>query len=142
NRKEDDELFMRGLYSSGHLLKVAAEVLAVQVAAKRENYELGVEQLIKVEELESMLRYDEPPTWLYSVSENKEAVLIEAGKFREAEEVYLKDLEEFPEKGWALYGLYQALSFQNKFKEAGEIKKRFDAAWKYSDVVLKSSRIL
>jgi len=38
--------------------------------------------------------------------------------------------------------LYQALSFQNKFKEAGEIKKRFDAAWKYSDVVLKSSRIL
>jgi hypothetical protein len=38
--------------------------------------------------------------------------------------------------------LYQALSLQNKFKEAEEIKKRFDEAWKYADIELKSSRIM
>jgi tetratricopeptide (TPR) repeat protein len=142
NRKEVDDLYIWGINSSGLLLKVAHEVLAGEIAAKRKNYKLAIEHLKKGVELEAMLRYDEPPTWFYPVRQNLGAVLVEAGRFKEAEEVYLEDLEEFPEKGWALYGLYQALSFQNKFKEAGEVKKRFDEAWKYSDVVLKSSRIL
>ena len=41
-----------------------------------------------------------------------------------------------------LFGLRQALLKQNKNEEAAEVEKRFNEAWKYSDVKLTSSRIL
>lgn len=142
NNQQVNDLAIWGINSSGLLLKVAYEVLSGELAAKRKNFELAVKHLKKGVELESTLRYDEPPTWFYPVRQNLGAVLIEAGKYKEAEEVYLDDLKEIPENGWALYGLYQALSFQNKFSEAEEIMKRFKEAWKYADIELKSSRIM
>lgn len=142
NNKEVEELLIWGFNSSGLLLKIAYEVLSGEIAAKKGNYKLAIEHLKKGVELEGILRYDEPPTWFYPVRQNLGAVLIEAGEFAEAEKVFLEDLEELPENGWGLYGLYQALSFQNKFKEAEDVKKRFDEAWKYADIVLKSARIM
>jgi tetratricopeptide (TPR) repeat protein len=142
NKKEVEDLLIWGINSSGLLLKIAYEVLAGEIAAKKKDYELAINHLQKGVELEGTLRYDEPPTWFYPVRQNLGAVLIEAGDFAEAEKIYLEDLEDIPENGWALYGLYQALSFQNKFKEAEEVKKRFDEAWKYADIELKSSRIM
>lgn len=137
-----DDLAIWGINSAGHLLKVAYEVLSGEIAAKKKDYSLAIKHLKKGEELESTLRYDEPPTWFYPVRQNLGAVLIEAGKYAEAEKVYLEDLEEIPENGWALYGLYQALSLQSKLKEAVEVKKRFEEAWKYADIDLKSSRVM
>jgi tetratricopeptide (TPR) repeat protein len=142
DNKQVNELIIWGINSSGILLKIAYEVLSGEIAAKKKNYKLAISHLKKGIELESNLRYDEPPTWFYPVRQNLGAVLIEAGEFTEAEKIYLEDLEEIPENGWALYGLYQALSFQNKFKEAEEVKKRFNEAWKHADIVLKSSRIM
>jgi hypothetical protein len=55
----------------------------------------------------------------------------------EAEKIYLEDLKTYKENGWALSGLYNALSRQGKAKEASEVKKRFDKAWKYADVDLE-----
>ena len=142
DNKQVDDLAIWGINSAGHLLKVAYEVLSGEIAAKKKDYSLAIKHLKKGVELESNLRYDEPPTWFYPVRQNLGAVLIEAGKYTEAEKVYLEDLEEIPENGWALYGLYQALSLQNKLGEAKEVKKRFEEAWKYADVELKSSRIM
>jgi len=142
NKKGVEDLIIWGINSSGILLKVAYEVLAGEIAAKKKNYDLAISHLKKGVELESTLRYDEPPTWFYPVRQNLGAVLIEAGQFAEAEKVYLEDLAEIPENGWALYGLYQALSFQNKYKEAEDVKKRFEKAWKHADIELKSSRIM
>ena len=142
DNKQVDDLAIWGINSAGHLLKVAYEVLSGEIAAKKKDYSLAIKHLKKGVELESNLRYDEPPTWFYPVRQNLGAVLIEAGKYTEAEKVYLEDLEEIPENGWALYGLYQALSLQNKLGEAKEVKKRFEEAWKYADVELKSSRVM
>src|SRR5690606_33701062 len=128
-QKEVEDLIIWGINSSGILLKIAYEVLAGEIAAREKNYTLAIEHLKKGVELEGTLRYDEPPTWFYPVRQNLDAVLIESGKFAEAEKVYLEGLEEMPENGWALYGLYQSLSFQNRFKEAEEVKKRFDEEW-------------
>lgn len=142
DNKEVDDLAIWGINSAGLLLKVAYEVLSGEIAAKKKDYNLAIRHLKKGVELESTLRYDEPPTWFYPVRQNLGAVLIEAGKYAEAEIVYREDLEEIPENGWALYGLYQALSLRNKLKEAEEVKKRFEEAWKYADIELKSSRIM
>jgi tetratricopeptide (TPR) repeat protein len=142
NRKEVEELIIWGINSSGVLLKIAYEVLAGEIAAKEKNYTLAIKHLSEGVELEKTLRYDEPPTWFYPVKQNLGAVLIEAGKYAEAEKIYIEDLKDIPENGWALFGLHQALTLQKKTKEAEEVKKRFDEAWKYADIELKSSRIL
>ena len=88
------------------------------------------------------MRYDEPPTWFYPCRQNLGAVLIEAGRYEEAEKVYREDLSEVPENGWALFGLHESLLKQNKNDQASEVETRFNKAWKYADIELTSSRIL
>lgn len=96
----------------------------------------------KAVELEDELYYDEPPTWFYPVRHNLGAVLLEAGRYQEAQKVYEEDLLEFPEKGWALFGLHSALLKQDKTNEAEQVEIRFKDAWKYADIELTASRIL
>ena len=98
--------------------------------------------LQKAVELEDQLRYDEPPTWFYPCRQNLGTILIEAGKYSEAQKVYEDNLKEIPENGWGLFGLYQSMLKQNKTDEAEKVKQRFNEAWKYSDITLKASRIM
>jgi hypothetical protein len=54
--------------------------------------------------------------------------------------VYREDLRRFPENGWALFGLAQALRAQKKEKEAAAVDGRFRRAWADADVKLVASR--
>ena len=58
-----------------------------------------------------------------------------------AEKIYREDLTYWPKNGFALNGLCESLKGQNKVKEAEDIKKQFDTAWKYADSELKYSRM-
>lgn len=140
--KDVNDLAIWGINTAGSLLKIGYEVLAGEIAAKKKDYTSSIKYLHNAVELEDGLRYDEPPTWFFPCRNNLGTILIEAGKYKEAQKVYEKDLLEFPENGWALFGLHQALLKQNKNNEAISVEKRFKEAWKYSDVELKSSRIL
>jgi tetratricopeptide (TPR) repeat protein len=140
--KSVEELSIWGINSAGNLIKIAYEVAKGELDAKRKNYSDAIASLTKAVELEDQLRYDEPPTWFYPCRQNLGAVLIEAGKYADAEKVYLENLMEMPNNGWALFGLYQAILKQNKLDEAAEVEKRFNEAWKYADVTLMSSRIM
>jgi tetratricopeptide (TPR) repeat protein len=91
--------------------------------------------------LEDNLNYNEPPDWFFSVRHLLGDVLIKSGDYAGAEKIYLEDLEDWPKNGFALNGLYESLKGQNKIKEAEEVKKQFDLAWKYADSELKYSRI-
>ena len=79
---------------------------------------------------------------VYPCRLNLGAVLIETGKYEEAQKVFEENLSALPENGWALYGLHQALLKLNENNEAAEVQKRLKEAWKYSDIKLNSSRIL
>ena len=140
--KDVEELIIWEINSAGILIKIAYEVLSGEIAAKNKNYNASITHLTKAVELEYTLRYDEPPTWFYPCSQNLGAVLIEAGKYAEAEKVYLKNLEDVPENGWSLFGLHQSVLKQNRIDEAVEIQNRFNEAWKNADVTLTSSRIM
>lgn len=142
NNKSIEELSIWGINSAGILVNIAYEISSGELAAKKKNYTEAIFHLTKAVEFEDQLRYDEPPTWFYPCRQNLGAVLIEAGKFTEAEKVYRENLSEIPDNGWGLYGLHQALIKQNKLNEADEIEKKFNEAWKYSDIKLNSSRIL
>ena len=123
--KDVNDLAIWGINTAGSLLKIGYEVLAGEIAAKKKDYTSSIKYLHNAVELEDGLRYDEPPTWFFPCRNNLGTILIEAGKYKEAQKVYEKDLLEFPENGWALFGLHQALLKQNKNNEAISVEKRF-----------------
>jgi tetratricopeptide (TPR) repeat protein len=142
SNKEIEGLSIWGINSAGLLIKIAYQVSMGELEAKKKNYDLAISHLNKSVELEEQLRYDEPPTWFYPCRQNLGAVLIEAGRYKDAQIVYEENLGEIPNNGWGLFGLQQALLMQGRSKEAAEVEKRFNDAWKYSDIKLTSSRIL
>ncbi|NUM62065.1 MAG: hypothetical protein HUU44_07930, partial [Ignavibacteriaceae bacterium] len=137
-----DSLLIWGFNSAGLLVDIATETAKGELEAKKKNYSLAISHLKKAVEFEHSLVYDEPPTWFYPCRQNLGAVLIEAGKYEEAEKVYRENLAEIPDNGWGLFGLQQTLLKQGKDTEAAEIQQKFEDAWQYSDIKLTSSRIM
>ena len=120
------------------MLKVAERILVGEMAARRGQYEAGIQALREALQLEASLPYSEPPFWVQPVRHNLGAVLLLAERPTEAEAVYREDLRLNPENGWALYGLMQSLRAQNK--DATQEEARFRAAWAQADVTLTGSR--
>jgi tetratricopeptide (TPR) repeat protein len=120
------------------LLKVAERVLVGELAARRGEYEAGIQALREALQLESSLPYSEPPFWFQPVRHNLGAVLLLAGRPGEAEAVYRDDLRVNPENGWALHGLVHSLQAQRK--DAAQEEARLRAAWAQADVALTGSR--
>jgi cytochrome c-type biogenesis protein CcmH/NrfG len=68
------------------------------------------------------------------------AALLAAGDAAGAEKVYREDLKRNPANGWALFGLAQSLTAQDKKEAAAEVKRQFEMAWIRADVKITSSR--
>jgi tetratricopeptide (TPR) repeat protein len=128
------------LNSARSLLRVGRQVLAGEIAVARGDLEAAIAELEEGIRLETALTYDEPPPWHLPVRHILGAVLLEADRPAEAEAVYRKSLDRFPENGWSLRGLADALAAQGKTDEAEEVRARFREAWRASDVRLTSSR--
>ncbi len=116
--------------TTASLLKIASEVLAGELAAKQGNYEQAIAHLKTGVELEDNLKYDEPAPWHSPVRQSLAAILLEAGRPAEAEQVYREDLKIYPNNGWSLQGLAQTLQAQDKTKEAQAVQERFQEAWR------------
>lgn len=121
------------------LLAIAKLVLQGEIDAKDKKYASAITALRKAAKLEDKLSYDEPPDWLQPVRHSLGAVLLKAGKSKDAEKVYREDLRRFPENGWSLYGLSQSLEAQGKREEAAQAKERFRVAWAEADVPLEGT---
>lgn len=125
------------------LVRIAALVLEGEIHYRKGNLPKSIELLQQAVTAEDQLNYNEPPDWFFSVRHPLGHVLLQAGRYTEAEAVFRKDLEEYKENGWALMGLYRSLVKQaGKSKSADEAMMRFKKAWKYADVKLGSSVIL
>ena len=126
---------------SAKLLEIADNLLLGQIEFKNGNYEASIISLKKAVSLQDDLPYTEPPFWYYPTRQSLGRVLIEAGKFTEAEAVFRKDLEDYPRNGWSMFGLFKVLEIQGKTKEAKKYKDKFDVIWQLSDIKLESSVI-
>ncbi len=111
------------------MLGIAAAVLAGHVAAAQGDYSSAVAHLRQAAELEDNLLYGEPPEWTVPVRQELGAVLLAAGRAAEAEQSFRADLERFPDNGWSLHGLTQALRAQHRNAEADTVATRFDRIW-------------
>ena len=128
-----------GNNSTADLLAIATHVLDGEIAARAGNYDQAVTNLREAMKIEDTLKYDEPPDWIQPVRHTLGAVLLRANRPKEAEIVYLEDLQRYPENGWALFGLSEMLRAQGRKAEAAVVKRRFERAWAAADVKIDST---
>ncbi|MCM2257201.1 MAG: hypothetical protein NDJ94_16260 [Vicinamibacteria bacterium] len=121
------------------VLHVAVPYLEGEIAFRRRKVELAIAKLTEAVALEDALKYDEPPPWTVPSRHALGAVLISGQRFAEAEAVFRADLARYPENGWALRGLSDALEGQRKAAEAAAVRERMRAAWARADVELECS---
>ncbi len=114
--------------------------LTGELEAAAGNYDKAITSLQRAVEREDALNYDEPPTWHYPTRQSLGAVLLESGQPAEAEKIYREDLKVFPNNGWSLFGLLEALRRQGKMEAAQNVEQRFREAWRNADVMLTASR--
>jgi tetratricopeptide (TPR) repeat protein len=124
------------------VLRIAPEVVAGEIAARRGDWDAATQHLERAVRYEDSLVYQEPADWHAPVRQTLGAVLLEAGRPDEAEAVFWEDLRKNPENGWSLFGLKQALDAQGKTAEAAHAAARFATAWADADVTLTSARVI
>jgi tetratricopeptide (TPR) repeat protein len=133
------DLTIWNINTTADLVQIAAKVLFAGIAIQQQQADQSVSMLKEAVAIEDKLNYNEPPDWFFSVRHHLGAVLLNAGKYKEAEDVYQQDLRTWRKNGWALIGLQKALAAQKKNKEAEEAHTAFNEAWKYADVKISSS---
>ena len=118
------------------LLSIASGSLGGEIAAAQGDYAGAIEQFAAAVAVEDSLPYSEPPTWFHAVRHQLGAAQLAAGEILAAEETYRDDLAIWPENGWALAGLQEALVRQARAEEAAAVGKRFETAWQHADTVV------
>jgi tetratricopeptide (TPR) repeat protein len=124
------------LNSARTLLRIAERHLAGETAARQQRTAEAVRALRQGIALEDELTYDEPTAWVVPLRQSLGAVLLAAGRAKEAEQAYRQDLVRYPNNGWSLHGLARALAAQGRTKEAEGVDAQFRKAWARADVQL------
>jgi tetratricopeptide (TPR) repeat protein len=119
------------------VLEIAEHTLEGEILFREGRTDDAVASLKRAIAIEDTLRYIEPPDWVQPVRHSLGAVLLEAGRAKDAEAVYREDLKIWPENGWALFGLSRSLKAQNIDSTA--VEARFKEAWKHADTKLHAS---
>lgn len=126
------------LNPASSVLKLAAKVLEARVATLR-GASGALDLWAEAVSMEDRMAYSEPADWFYPVRHYQGAALLAAGRPRDAEAVFREDLRRNPGNGWALFGLAEALSAQQKTREAAAARRDFERAWARADIELTST---
>ena len=122
------------------VLSLAAHMLEGEILVAEGNVDAGVTELQTAVKEEDALKYDEPPAWMIPVRHSLGAVLMKAGRFAEAEQVYRDDLARLPDNGWSLFGLAESLRRQKKNEaEAAAVETKFQKTWARADLKIATS---
>ncbi len=121
------------------VLSIAEDVLEGEILFREKKVKDAVAMLGRAAKKGDALRYSEPPDWFVPVRHALGAVLLHDGQHEAAEKVYREDLRQWPENGWALYGLAVSLSEQGKKDQAAKVREQFNIGWKHADVKIYTS---
>ena len=114
-------------------VKIAERFVAAELARAAKDHGAAIAALEQAVAIEDTLLYDEPPAWHWPARQALGAMLLAAGRPKDAEQAYRDELKRNPENGWSLHGLAQSLRAQGRKAEAAEVDGRFTAAWANAD---------
>jgi len=119
------------------VLAIGQAMMDGELAFKSGKREKGLEHLRRSVELDDNLLYDEPWGWMQPTRHALGALLMEDGRFEEAEAVYRADLGlddtlaracQHPQNIWSLHGLHECLVHRGELTEAKHVKLLLDKA--------------
>ncbi len=122
-----------------HILGVAKEMVAGEIAYRRGEFDDAFEHLREAVRRDDALNYDEPWGWMQPARHALGALLLEQEHYAEAESVYREDLRKHPNNPWALHGLTECLERQGKSDESAECRSQFTTAAARTDVSITRS---
>ena len=125
--------------STDRIARVAYHVVAGELAHFEGDSDTAIDHMEKAIVAEDALTYTEPSAWHIPPRQSLGAILLELGKYKEAESVYREDLKRLRQNGWSLYGLSEALDSQGKAQEAQATREEFKTVWQYSDIAIERS---
>ncbi|HWM29639.1 MAG TPA: hypothetical protein VNQ14_14355 [Woeseiaceae bacterium] len=126
-------------YPATQLLEIADSLALGEIAMADGDLDAAVTHFRAAVETQDELPYTEPPFWYYPTRHSLGRALLANEDAAAAEEVYRRDLEDYPHNGWAMYGLIQSLNAQGK--DASDMQRMFDKMWSESDVKLTASTL-
>ncbi|HEV7781227.1 MAG TPA: hypothetical protein VGO58_08165 [Chitinophagaceae bacterium] len=115
---------------------VAENILTGTIALTEKRYDDAILFFRIAVDTESKMVYNEPRDWMLNPRHYLGNAYIKAGRLMEAKETLQKDLLNNNENGWALFGLWQALTAEKKTAEAAKVLVRFHKAFDKSDIKL------
>lgn len=130
------------------VLEVGEAMMEGEIAFKAGGIEEGLGHLRRSVELDDDLLYDEPWGWMQPSRHALGALLMEAGRFEEAEAVYRADLGldgtlarpcQHPGNVWSLHGLHECLVRRGEMTEARHIRLQLDRAAARATVPIHAS---
>ena len=123
-----------------NMVRLAGNAMAGEIAATEKKWEDAIKHLEKAVNLQDNLAYTEPSPWHYPMRHSLGAVLLDAGRPEQAEDVCRDDLRMWPANGWSLYGLMRSLRAQGRMDEARLLEKQYLKAFARADVALTATR--
>ncbi len=130
-----------GINSLYSVVEIGIKVLEGEIFAQEGKMEESIKLLQEAVVLEDALNYNEPPDWFFSVRHHLGAILLDAGRAREAIDLYKEDLTIFPKNGWALSGLKKAYLDNKQPDQAAATDRLLKEAWAHADIKLAGSRV-
>jgi tetratricopeptide (TPR) repeat protein len=119
--------------------KVAEQILLGVIHEDKDLKDGAIRHYQQADSIETRMVYNEPRDWLLSPKHYLGRALLNAGKWKEAEKIFLQDLAYNNENGWSLVGLYHSLSAQKKQNEAGQVMSRYKRAFSKADIQVNVS---
>lgn len=115
---------------------VAENLLTGTIAMKEKKYTEAIVAFEEAAVTEETMVYNEPRDWILNPKHYLGNAYLKANRAKDAAETFEKDLRNNQENGWALYGLWQALTKQKKTADAAKVLVRYKKAFSKADVKL------
>ncbi|MEM9440839.1 MAG: tetratricopeptide repeat protein [Pseudomonadota bacterium] len=141
NASNDFQFLLEWFVPAPDLLRIARHVLEGRIAQSEQDFETAIREFEVAVQIQDTLPYMEPPYWYYPVRQSLGAALTTAGRTDEAIQVFRQSLVNYPNNGWALYGLAEAYEQAGDTSGAQETRKLYRKAWAQDGITLDLAKL-
>lgn len=123
------------------LLKIAEQVALGRREYAHGRFSAAAALYRGAAQIESRISYYEPPFWYYPVKQSLGAALYRSGDLLGARQAFTQALGQFPNNGWALYGLAETHRALDDRPSEAAARAAFARAWLGNPQWLSMDRI-